>query len=67
MSELIITARDCRAAGICIRDGVRPFCERNNVDFKTFMREGVSESVLLASNEPLALELIQFIRRSHNG
>ena len=65
MTELIITARDCRAAGICIKDGVKPFCIRNKIEFKDFMRTGISESVLRASGEPLAIELINFVRRNN--
>jgi hypothetical protein len=66
VDELIITAKDCRAAGICIRDGARPFCLRNNINFRDFMRDGVTASVLISTNEPLAIELVKFVQRAKN-
>lgn len=44
--------------GYCSR-GVRVWMERQGIDYSRFLREGIDESVLLASGDPLAIAVVR--------
>ena len=50
---------DCRALGMCITPGVKYFCERNNIDYKDFIKNGIEISILELLNDPLANKVIE--------
>lgn len=71
MSDLIITARDVKAAGMCIVPGTKMFFKRHGLDFRSFTKNGIAAETLLATNDALALEVVNFVknrqRENHDG
>lgn len=57
MSDDRITMDDIRAAGHCVR-GVKEWFERHGLDFRLFLREGISEEEFLASGDSLARRIV---------
>lgn len=49
----IITMQDLRTNGIC--PGAKIWCEKNDVDWRTFVRDGVSVEVLRATGDNLTM------------
>jgi len=47
-----------RALGYC-RKGVKKFFERHNIDWDTFIKEGVPEEALLNTNDALAIKVVE--------
>lgn len=62
----IITVADIRATGHCVRGAGRWFA-LNGLDFKKFMREGLPASVLLATGDELAKQVVEHKRQSTDG
>lgn len=58
----MITARDVRAAGMCITPGTKMFFKRHGLDFRSFTKNGISAETLLATNDALALEVVNFVK-----
>lgn len=58
---LIVTMRDVRAAHGC-RRGAQAFCERHGIDWMAFLRDGVDASVLIATGDAMALNLVEVAR-----
>lgn len=56
-----ITITDIRAAGHCAR-GARDWFERHGFDFRTFLKDGISEDEFLATGDSLAAEVIKHKR-----
>lgn len=42
---MLITVGSCRKAGYCLK-GVKEWCKRNGVDYKSFVRHGVDSDTL---------------------
>lgn len=53
----IITMKEIRAAGGCAT-GVRSFFKRYSLDFKAFLKNGISADVLLATGDALAVDVV---------
>lgn len=72
MSELVITVdhlrhlRNIVGKGYCVK-GSRAWAERHGIDFDKFVREGVPASVLVATQDALALELVRVAQEEENG
>jgi arsenate reductase-like glutaredoxin family protein len=60
MSKITIT--DVRRAGHCVK-GAKTWFERNGLDFKVFLKEGMTEEELLATGDGLAQDVIAHKRR----
>lgn len=58
---MIITMADVRAARMCSR-GTREFLARHGVDWKTFLSQGVSADVLIATGDAMALRVVEVAR-----
>lgn len=58
---MIITITDIRAAGHCVR-GAREWFERHGLDFRAFLKDGISADELLATGDGLAVEVIKHKR-----
>ena len=42
---MLITVESCRKAGYCLK-GVKEWCKRNGVDYKSFVRHGADSEIL---------------------
>lgn len=49
----IVRVQDCQELGYCMKS-VRPWFARHGIDFQKFVRDGVDESVLLATDDEFA-------------
>jgi len=58
MSDLIIKMRHVRAAKMC-GPGIRPFFTKYKLDLNDFLKNGISEQKLLATNDAIVLEVIK--------
>lgn len=59
--DLIIRMPDVRAAFMCSR-GARRFFERHDLDWSDFLKNGIAASRLLATNDHMALRLVEVTR-----
>lgn len=55
--DLIIVIGDIRKAGHCVR-GARHWFGGRGLDFKAFLKDGLPASVLLATGDALALQVV---------
>lgn len=69
MSDLIVTMQDLRTIpGLTRRGGfcapnARAWAQRNGLDFRAFVRNGVDAGVLLATGDGFALKLVAWARQ----
>jgi arsenate reductase-like glutaredoxin family protein len=56
MSRITIT--DVRDAGHCVR-GTREWFERHGLDFRAFLKDGISEEDFLATGDAIAGEVVK--------
>jgi len=61
MSDLIVTIAHVRAAGLCV-NGSRVWFVRHGLDFRAFLREGLDAQTLLATNDAMALRVVEHAR-----
>jgi len=68
MTGLIVTTKHLftipgysRRRGFC-RDGARMFCAANGIDWRDFVRNGVSADRLLKTGDAMALALVEWAR-----
>lgn len=57
----MIYMRHVRAAKMCSR-GAREFFIRYNLDWASFLVEGISEETLIATGDPMALQVVEVAR-----
>lgn len=55
---MIIRLQDCRQVFYCSR-GIRAFCAKYNLDYSSFIKDGIDESVLAALNDSMATKVIE--------
>lgn len=60
-SDVIVTIDDVRAVGLCV-NGSRAWFDRHALDFRTFLREGLDAETLLATNDAMALRVVEHAR-----
>lgn len=65
MADEIITINDIRRAGHCV-NGARSWFSLHGLDFRKFVREGISAETLLATGDQLAFDVVNR-RRERNG
>lgn len=53
---------DIRAARMCSR-GARDFFLRHDLDWDTFLKEGVDSERLLATGDPMALQVVELAQQ----
>lgn len=58
---LRITIDHVRAAGLCV-NGSRSWFARHGLDFRSFLREGLTAEALLATGDAMALRVVQYAR-----
>ena len=60
-TSVIVTIDDVRAVGLCV-NGSRAWFERHGLDFRTFLRDGLDAETLLATNDAMALRVVEHAR-----
>lgn len=63
-----ITINDVRSAGHCVR-GTQLWFVRHNLDFRTFLKEGIDEEIFLSFGDALARRVVRLKqeRESEDG
>jgi hypothetical protein len=56
--DIIVTMRHVRHLNYCSAGG-RAFFERHNLDWKDFLKRGISASKLVATNDAMALKIVE--------
>lgn len=64
MSEEIVTINDIRRAGHCVA-GAKSWFSLHGLDFRGFLREGISADKLLETGDQLALDVVNRKRDRH--
>jgi len=62
MDSVIVTMADVRAARLCA-GGARKFFDRYGLNYREFLRIGISEKALLETGDALALTAIEAAKR----
>lgn len=57
-NNMIVKLEHVRQVHFCSR-GVRAFCERHNLDWNKFIKEGLPEEVILATGDHMAREVVE--------
>ena len=60
-TSVIVTIDDVRAVGLCV-NGSRTWFERHGLDFRAFLRKGLDAETLLATNDAMALRVVEHAR-----
>jgi len=60
-NDVIVTIDDVRAVGLCV-NGSRAWFERQGLDFRAFLRNGLDAEALLATNDAMALRAVEHAR-----
>lgn len=55
---MIIYMKDIRNAKMCAK-GSRAFFNNHNLDFQDFLKNGIDSKLLLATNDTMALQVIE--------
>jgi hypothetical protein len=53
--------RDLRAAKVCSK-GARVFCQRQNIDWSLFLKNGVESEVLEKTGDAMAIRVVEVAR-----
>lgn len=61
-----IYADDVRRAGFCITPGARDWFARHDLDFRDFIKNGISESEFLNTGDALAQRVVDH-KRANGG
>ena len=57
----IVTIDDVRAVGLCV-NGSRTWFGRHGLGFRAFLRKGLDAETLLATNDAMALRVVEHAR-----
>ena len=60
-ADVTVTIDDVRAVGLCV-NGTRVWFARHDLDFRAFLREGCTAETLLATNDAMALRVVERAR-----
>jgi len=60
-TQTVITIDHVRAVGLCV-NGSRTWFERHGLDFRAFLRKGLDAETLLATNDAMALRVVEHAR-----
>ena len=58
LSQITVTVHDVMATGHCVR-GMHKWFDGHGIDFKAFLREGVSAETLAATEDAMAFRAIR--------
>lgn len=59
--KVMVTMRDIRAAKMCSR-GTRAFFQRHNLDWSSFLKNGIEAEKLEDTNDAMALQVVEVAR-----
>ena len=60
-TQTVITIDHVRAVGLCV-NGTRTWFARHDLDFRAFLRNGCTAETLLATNDAMALRVVERAR-----
>ncbi len=63
---MIVNHSDLRALRYC-NNGAREFFKRHNLDWATFVKDGLHESQFVDTGDAMAIRLVEFTRERRNG
>jgi hypothetical protein len=66
MPEIMVKPCHLRAAGYCNREP-RKWFQKQGLSWTEFVTVGIPESVLVATGDPLALNVVEIARQEHRG
>lgn len=66
LASITVYIDDVRAAGFCAR-GIKTWFDGQNLNFREFIKRGVSSDVLLKTQDPQAVLAVEAARRRLNG
>jgi hypothetical protein len=55
---MIVYIRDAVEIGYCVK-GIKEFCKRYNIDFRSFVAHGIDSDVLLNTGDAMALKVVE--------
>ncbi len=58
---MIITLQDCRECHYCSK-GIRLFFIKYNLDYSSFLRNGIKAEILLSLNDSMANKVVEVVR-----
>lgn len=61
MTEVTVTMKHVRQACMCSR-GARTFFQRYGLDWQTFLKQGLPASVIAATGDAMALQVVEVAR-----
>lgn len=61
---MIIKIQDFRDSGYCV-SGIREWFDSRNLDFKRFLREGISKEEILPHADEFVMKTIQRLEKSN--
>lgn len=64
--DVLVTKEDALALGYCMAR-IRPFCIANQIDFRSFVENGVKAELLLPSNDQYAIDMIEHALERTDG
>lgn len=59
---VIVKVKHFRHYGLCLIPGVKYFFQRNGLDFKKFIKDGIPYSELERLNDPLLTEVLELAK-----
>lgn len=62
---MIITMKDVRAAGMCSY-GARKFCQKYNIDWQEFLKNGIDANELLKTKDGMAEQVVKVAENGRN-
>ena len=57
-----VKVQDCQELGYCMKS-VRPWFAHHGIDFQKFVRDGVSEEALLATDDEFARKAVEHAKK----
>jgi len=55
---MIVYIRDAVEIGYCVK-GIKEFCKRYGIDFRSFVAHGIDSDVLLKTGDAMALKAVE--------
>jgi len=58
---MIVHIKDAVELGYCIK-GIKEFCKRHGIDFRSFVNYGVDADILTKTGDAMALKVVEYAR-----
>jgi len=63
---ILVNIKHARQLKYCVR-GCKTFCEKYNIDFKKFVKEGVDAEEFLKTGDAMALKLVEHVKKQEDN